>query len=378
MLPDFSTPLFHDGIYKRCLRLNWLFILMIMLWAAIGIALLYSAAGGDFNPWAMRQLIYLGIGFCIMIGLALTNPQFWMNYAYVIYGGALLLLVAVELVGATGMGAQRWLDLKFFRLQPSELMKAAMVLALARYFHGLDIEDTGKIKSLIIPFLLLSLPVLLVLRQPDLGTAILIVIGGLMVMFLAGIRLWKFVVMGASAVAAVPLAWNFILHDYQKRRILIFLEPERDPLGAGYHITQSKIALGSGGMFGRGYMNGPQSQNSFLPEKHTDFIFTMLGEEMGLRGTFGLLILFCGLLAVGAVLSLRASSQFNRLVGFGMINNFALYVIINIAMVTGLAPVVGVPLPLISYGGSATISVMAGFGLVLMVGLNRDISLRRL
>ncbi|MFK7866373.1 MAG: rod shape-determining protein RodA, partial [Alphaproteobacteria bacterium] len=367
MLPDFSTPLFHDGIYKRCLRLNWLFILMIMLWAAIGIALLYSAAGGDFNPWAMRQLIYLGIGFCIMIGLALTNPQFWMNYAYVIYGGALLLLVAVELVGATGMGAQRWLDLKFFRLQPSELMKAAMVLALARYFHGLDIEDTGKIKSLIIPFLLLSLPVLLVLRQPDLGTAILIVIGGLMVMFLAGIRLWKFVVMGASAVAAVPLAWNFILHDYQKRRILIFLEPERDPLGAGYHITQSKIALGSGGMFGRGYMNGPQSQNSFLPEKHTDFIFTMLGEEMGLRGTFGLLILFCGLLAVGAVLSLRASSQFNRLVGFGMINNFALYVIINIAMVTGLAPVVGVPLPLISYGGSATISVMAGFGLVLMV-----------
>ena len=365
-------PLFQGSFLTKLTRLNPVILLLLILWAGVGIIMLFSAAGGSFEPWAKRQTIYLVIGFCMMLFLALTNPDFWLYWAYGIYGLALLLLGAVELVGTTGMGARRWLDLGILRIQPSELMKPALILALSGYFHKLSLEDTHKLRHLLIPIILIVIPVMMVIRQPDLGTAIVLMLGGVMVLFLAGVKLWKFYVMAVGVLLSLPIAWNFILHDYQKRRILIFLEPEQDPLGAGYHITQSKIALGSGGLTGRGYMEGTQSQYNFLPEKHTDFIFTMLGEEFGLRGTFGLLFIFCLLVGTGTWLALRAQSQFNRLLAFGLINNFALYVMINIAMVTGMAPVVGLPLPMISYGGSAIISVLLGFGLILMVGINRD------
>ena len=364
--------LFATHPIRRFLNINFFFIGLIILWASIGIAMLYSAAGQSFTPWAERQLIYLAAGLIIMIILALTRPEFWLYYAYYFYGFALLLLLAVEFMGTAGMGAKRWLDLGLFNMQPSELMKPALVLALARYYQKLPLRQVERIYSLFIPIILIMLPVALVIRQPDLGTGLLLLIGGVMVLFLTGVRLWKFITIGVMGLISMPFSWFYLLHDYQKQRILTFLNPESDPLGAGYHILQSKIALGAGGLTGRGFGAGTQSQNKFLPEKHTDFIFTMLGEEFGLRGTYGLLILFMVILLVGSYLSFRAIDPFNRLIGFGMINNFMLYVIINIAMVTGLAPVVGLPLPLISYGGSATISVMASFGLILMVGLHRD------
>lgn len=343
-----------------------------MIWASIGIAMLYSAGGGSFEPWAIRQVYHMAIGFLVMLLFALSNPSFWLKIAWPFYGFTLFLLILVEIMGDIGMGAQRWLDLGILSLQPSEMMKVGLILVLARYFHDCSIDETRQIKPLFVPFMLILMPSILVIRQPDLGTAILLAFTGFMVLFLAGVRIWKFVLAGSCAILAVPIAWNYLLLEYQKKRVMTFLNPELDPLGSGYNILQSKIALGSGGFSGRGFLGGTQSQHNFLPEKQTDFIFTMLGEAFGLLGTYGLLLLFIILVGLGSYIAFQAKNHFSRLLAFGLINNFALYVFINIAMVTGLLPVVGVPLPLISYGGTVVVSVLGGFGLILMVGVNRN------
>ena len=285
-------------------------------------------------------------------------------------------LVVVEAAGTIEGGAQCWVAVGVFNLQPSEIMKLALVLALARYFHARSEEQVGQLRWLLVPLLMMAAPAALVLRQPDLGTAILIVLGGIAILFLAGVRLRAFAVAFAALAAAVPLVWGH-LHDYQQSRVLTFFDPERDPLGAGYHIIQSKIALGAGGLAGKGFLLGSQSQLNFLPEKHTDFIFTVFAEEFGLFGGLTLLALYVLIIAAGFAISLRARSHFGRLLGLGVTATFFIYVFINVAMVTGLIPVVGVPLPLISYGGTAMVTILAGFGLLMNVHIHGEVRIPR-
>ena len=361
---------------QKFLHLNWEFVLLIVLTASIGFAMLFSAANGDFDPWASRQLMRFSVGILLMLAVAVTDIRIWLRAAYPIYAVCLGLLAAVEIMGSIGMGAQRWLDLGFFQLQPSEVMKVALVLALARYFHALDSENAGRLSHLVVPVLLVAAPMALVLRQPDLGTAAVIAMVGGAMFWLGGARLWQFATVAAAVGAAIPVGWQF-LHAYQKQRIFTFFNPETDPLGSGYHILQSKIALGSGGMFGKGFLEGTQSHLNFLPEKQTDFIFTMLAEEFGLVGGVGLIALYGLLIAYGIYIAYRARSSFARLLAMGLTVNFFLYVFINIAMVMGILPVVGVPLPLISYGGTAMLTVLIGFGLIMSCRLHRDTYINR-
>jgi len=350
---------------------------LVCITASVGFAMLYSAANGNIDPWVSRQMLRFGAGLLVMIVVALTDIRLWLRYAYVFFAAILLLLVIVEFKGEIGMGAQRWIPLGFIRLQPSEFMKIALVIALARYFHGCSIDDVGRIHYLIPPILMVAVPSALVLRQPDLGTALMLVFASTVVFFLAGVRLWKFVVIFIGGLASLPFAWIYYLRPYQKARILTFLNPESDPLGKGWNIIQSKIALGSGGVFGKGFLNGSQAHLNFLPEKQTDFIFTMLAEEFGMVGGLALLTLYIILLSYGFVISYRSRSQFGRLMGMGVTVTFFLYVFINIAMVMGLIPVVGVPLPLISFGGSHMIALLWGFGLLLGVFVHRNILIGR-
>ena len=357
-------------------NISWGLILLLTLTACIGFAMLYSAANGSWDPWAARQMQRFGAGIVLMIIVALVDIRIWLRYAYAFYAIGLVLLGLVEVIGAVGGGATRWIDLGLFRLQPSEIMKVALVLALARYFHGLTLEEVRRPLLMLPPLVLVLLPAALMVRQPDLGTAVLILVIGGALFLLAGVRLWMFVAVLGAGVAVIPLGWQF-LRSYQQERILTFLNPERDPLGAGYHILQSKIALGSGGLAGKGFLGGTQSHLSFLPEMQTDFIFTMLAEEFGLIGGLVLLGLYLLILIYGYAISLRSTSQFGRLVGLGITTTFFVYVFINIAMVTGLIPVVGVPLPLVSYGGTALLSLMIGFGLLAGVYVHRDVPLPR-
>jgi len=374
MRSGLSTPELTLG--RKLISINWLLVLLIGVVAAVGFAMLYSAADGSMKPWAERQMLRFGVALAVMIVVATINIRIWLRYAYVLYFMALALLAAVDVAGHVGMGAQRWISLGFVNVQPSELMKIFLVLALARYFNASAIEDIGSIPRLFIPVALIAAPSVLILRQPDLGTAIMVAMTGGAVMFLAGVRLWKFAVVGVSALAAAPIAWQF-MHEYQKKRVLTFLNPETDPLGAGYHIIQSKIALGSGGLMGKGFMLGPQSHLHFLPEMQTDFIFTMLAEEMGLVGGLALIVLYALIVTYGIIISVKSRNQFGRLVAGGITTTFFLYVFINIAMVTGLIPVVGVPLPLVSYGGTVMLTLMIGFGLVIGVGVHRDVPVGR-
>jgi len=357
-------------------HVNWAVVVLLSTIAGVGFATLYSAADGSWQPWAGRQAIRFAVSLVLMLTVALVDLRLWMRAAYPAYFGALALLVAVEFLGTGAMGAQRWIDLRVVQLQPSELMKIALVMALARYFHAVGPEEIGRPTYLVVPMLLTAAPAVLVLRQPDLGTAGMLVLCAAAVFLLAGVRLWKFALVIAAGIAAVPFAWQF-LHGYQKRRVLAFLDPQSDPLGFGYHILQSKIALGSGGMFGKGFMQGTQSHLNFLPEKQTDFIFTMFSEEFGFFGGIGLLALYVLLMIYGMIVSLRAQNQFGRLVAGGVTFIVFLYVFINIAMVIGLVPVVGVPLPLISYGGTAMLSVLLGFGLVMSVDIHREYRIPR-
>lgn len=363
------------GLVTKLGRLHWSLIMTVCIIAGIGFATLYSVAGGDFSLGG-RQLVRFALGLGVMVVIALVHIRVWWSLAYAAYGIALALLVAVELIGMTGGGAQRWIDVGVFNLQPSELMKIALVLALARYFHGRTQSEAESYSGLIIPVLMVAAPAVLVLRQPDLGTTLLLVMGSAAIFFLAGVRARVFVVAIILSLIAIPISLN-MMRDYQRARVMTFLDPGADPLGAGYHIQQSKIALGSGGLSGKGYMQGTQAHLDFLPEKQTDFIFTSLAEEFGFFGAMTLLALYGTLIIQGTGIGLAARNQFGRLVALGVMVTFFLYVFINMAMVMGLVPVVGVPLPFVSYAGSAMVTLLIGLGLVLNVQIHRDVTISR-
>ena len=364
-------------LLQKVYHLGWGLIILLCLTAGVGFVALYSAAGGSLDPWASRQMVRFGIGLVGLTVVALIDIRWWYRLAYPVYFVSFGMLIIVEIMGHIGMGAQRWINLGFIQVQPSEIMKIASIMALAKYFHAASKEDMRSIRFLIPPAFLIGAPVALVMLQPDLGTSLMIIFGGAAMLFLAGASIWLFVAGGVAALASVPIAWT-LMHDYQKKRVMTFLDPESDPLGSGYHITQSKIALGSGGISGKGFMNGTQSHLNFLPEKQTDFIFTLWAEEWGLMGGLFLLALMGMIFAYGAWVSLRCRHAFGRLLAFGLTFNFSLYILTNIAMVMGLIPVVGVPLPLISYGGTAMLAVLFGFGLVLSCNIHRDSKLPRM
>ena len=360
---------------QKLWQVNWGLVFLITVTASVGFGMLYSAANGEFAPWATRQMMRFGVGLVLMIIVAVSNIHFWLRYAYIIYLASFSSLIFVELFGSVGMGAQRWIDLGFMSLQPSEVMKTAVILALARYFYASRMEDVERFTYLMFPLMLVAAPMAMIIRQPDLGTALLLAVSGVAVFFLAGVRLWVFVAAGIAAIGAIVPVWHLVLLDYQKARLLTYLRPEQDPLGSGYHVMQSKIALGSGGIFGKGFLAGSQSHLSFLPEKHTDFIFTMLAEEFGMMGGLTLIGLYALLLIYGFAISLRCRHHFGRLLGMGIMTMFFLNFFVNVAMVMGLLPVVGMPLPLVSYGGSAMLTLMFGFGLLLNVYVHRDVYL---
>jgi rod shape determining protein RodA len=359
------------------MQLSWGLIFLLTLIACIGFTALYSAANGHLDPWASRQMVRFTVGIAGMITVAMIDIRLFHRFAYIIYGGCFILLIIVEAKGRIGMGAQRWIDLGIIQLQPSELMKIAVVLALARYFHRAEPSDVRRVTFLIPAAILVLVPVGLIALQPDLGTALMIGIASTGVFFIAGAPIWMFLAAIAAVAGAIPIGWHF-MHDYQRQRVLTFLNPERDPLGAGYHITQSKIALGSGGVSGKGFLHGTQSHLNFLPEKQTDFIFTLWAEEWGLLGGLFLLAIFGLIFAYGIWISLRCRHAFGRIVALGLTINFSVYVFINIAMVMGLIPVVGAPLPLVSYGGTAMLAVLCGFGIVMSCNIYRDAKLSRL
>jgi rod shape determining protein RodA len=362
------------GFGEKIWRINWGLALVLTAIAAIGVVALYSAAGGRFEPWATRHAVRYAAAFVIMLLVALTHPKVWLALAWPIYVLALLLLVAVDIVGKIGMGAQRWLMIGPMQIQPSEIAKVAVILVLARYYHGLTREQAGRFLYALPPLFVTVMPVALVMVQPDLGTAMMVLLGGAAMLFVAGVRIWMFLAAAIAAVGCLPLAWSF-MHEYQRKRVLTFLDPDRDPLGAGYHITQSKIAIGSGGLFGKGFLKGTQSALNFLPEKQTDFIFTTFVEEWGMAGALVLLGLFALVLLWGFAIALRSQHHFGRLVALGVTAMMFLYVFINTAMVMGLLPVVGVPLPLVSNGGTAMVSVMFACGLLIGVNVHRDAQL---
>ena len=346
---------------------------MLTIIAGAGVVTLYSVADGHWQPWAMRHGIRYIAALSILVVMSLISIRYWMALAYPVYFVALAALIATPIIGATNMGAQRWIEFGGMQFQPSEAMKIGLVMALARYYHGLRAEQVSHILYLIPPALMIGAPVGLVFLQPDLGTALLLAATGVIVVFVAGLS-WRIGIIGAiGAVAAAYGAYRFdILKQYQIERILTFLNPDRDPLGQGYHLLQSKIALGSGGLDGKGFMEGTQSQLQFLPEMQTDFIFTIFGEEFGFVGAIGLLLLYLAVILTGLSVSLSAKSHFARLTSVGVVATFSLYVLINTGMVMGLAPVVGVPLPLVSYGGTVMLTIMAGFGLVMSAYVHRD------
>jgi rod shape determining protein RodA len=359
-------------VTEKLWQMSWSLIFWLCCIFAVGLAMLYSAANGSMQPWAGPQLIRFLIGLGMLSAIAITDIRLILRYAYAFYVVVLILLIVVEVKGFVGGGAQRWVDLGFINLQPSELMKPAIVIALARYFHGVNMDEIGQPTMLLFPLALIAMPTGLIMIQPDLGTALLVVMGAAVMLFMAGVRIWKFLVMGGLGLAAIPVAWN-LLHDYQQNRVLTFLNPENDPLGTGYHILQSKIALGSGGLFGKGYMAGTQSHLNFLPERQTDFIFTMLAEEFGMVGGLLLLGLYVILLIYGYAIAFRCRHQFGRLVAMGITTGFFLYFFINIAMVMGLVPVVGVTLPFISYGGTSLLTLMLSTGLLMNIYVHRDV-----
>ncbi|WP_299601902.1 rod shape-determining protein RodA [uncultured Tateyamaria sp.] len=362
---------------RKILFLNWPLALLLAAVAGVGFLMLYSVAGGSFSPWAEPQMKRFVMGFVLMLVVAMVPIWFWRNMAGVAFAGTLLLLLGVELFGSVGKGAQRWIDLGFMRLQPSELAKVTLVMILAAYYDWLPSHKKSRPFWVLIPVVLILLPVAMVLRQPDLGTSILLLAAGGGMMFVAGVHWAYFAAVIGAGVGLITAVFQFrgtewqLLKDYQYRRIDTFLDPASDPLGAGYHITQSKIALGSGGWTGRGFMQGTQSRLNFLPEKHTDFIFTTLAEEFGFIGAFSLLVLYALIILFCVASALANKDRFSSLLTLGIALNFFLFFAVNMSMVMGLAPVVGVPLPLVSYGGSAMLVLMLAFGLAQSAHVHR-------
>lgn len=355
---------------SKVFYIHWALILVVTAVAAIGWLMLYSIAGGNLSQWAEPQMKRYALGMVLMFAIAFTPIWFWRSMSGLAYGLTIVLLLIVEFFGTVGMGAQRWIDLGFMRLQPSELMKVTLVMMLATYYDWLEDRKVSRPLWVLIPVLMIIAPTVLVLMQPNLGTSIMLIVAGAGVMFAAGVSLWYFagvLSLVGGAIAGVFFSrgtpWQ-LLHDYQYTRIDTFLNPAADPLGAGYNIIQAKIALGSGGWAGKGFMQGTQSRLNFLPEKHTDFIFTTLGEEFGFVGAFSLLILYALVLVFLIWAAIQNKDRFSQLLIIGIAVNFFLYLAVNLSMVMGMAPVVGVPLPLLSYGGSATLVIMMAFGLV--------------
>jgi rod shape determining protein RodA len=368
-----TRPGERERLSVKLTQIDWRFVALLCIVAGTGGAMLYSVAKGSWEPWAANHLIRFGVLTVAMLALSLVSLRWWFALSYPVYGLALLMLALIEVpgLGYTAMGATRWLDLGVTRIQPSEIMKIGLVLALARYYHGATAQEARLHWKLVIPAAMIGLPFLLVAHQPDLGSAMLLGMTGAAMMVLAGLSWW---VVGTSvgvAIAGIVPYVLFGMHEYQRNRVLTFLNPEADPSGTGYHIMQSKIALGSGGLLGKGYGLGSQSQLEFLPEKHTDFIFAAVSEEFGFVGSFGILLCYAGIILIALRIASLSHSHFGRMASAGVTATFALYVLINGAMVMGLAPVVGVPMPLLSYGGTVMLTVMIGFGLVLATRVHR-------
>ena len=358
-------------VLAKLWRVSWLYVLLICALGGVGYAALYSAGGGSARPFAGPQSLRFGIGLVMMLGIAMVPPQGLVRLAWPLYAVSVALLAAVLRMGHVGKGAERWLLLGGVQLQPSELAKIALALALAAWFHRAGRARMGNPLFLLPPLLMVAVPVALVLKEPNLGTAVIIAAVGGSIFLAAGTRLWQVALVLLPMPFLARIAYGH-LHDYQRARITTFLHPESDPLGAGYNIIQSKIALGSGGMWGQGYLHGTQGQLNFLPEKQTDFIFTMIAEEWGLVGGLAVMGLLGVMVLGGMLMALRCRHQFGRLLALGISMNFFLYCVVNLSMVMGAIPVGGVPLPLISYGGSAMLTVMFGFGLLLSVYVHRD------
>lgn len=372
-----TRPGERDRISSKLAELDWRVIGLLCVLAGIGTAMLYSIAGGSWSPWAWKHLLRFGLLLVAMIGLAMVHPKWWFHAAYPLYGLLLFMVLLIEFtpLGYVAGGAKNWLNLGFIRIQPAEFVKIGLVLALARWYHGHSAQDARWSWKLLIPAGMIGLPFILVAKQPDLGSAMVIGLTGAVVMFLAGLS-WRAIAAAvAAAVAVIPPFVMFVMHDYQRNRVLTFLNPEADPSGTGYNIIQSKIALGSGGLLGKGYGLGSQSQLEFLPERHTDFIFSTVSEEFGFIGSFTVLACYTALILISLRIASLSHSHFGRISAAGMTAFLALFVLINGAMVMGLAPVVGVPMPLLSYGGSTMMTVMIGFGLILSTHVHRYVEL---
>ncbi len=366
-----SRPGQRERLTMKLPEIDWRLALALCCIAGVGTMMLYSTAPLSWKPWAGPHLIRFSLCFVMMLILSLIDIRVWFVLSYPIYAVALLLLVAVPVIGHESLGAKRWITAGPLSVQPSEIMKIGLVLALARFYHGVSAKDARLSWKLLIPAVLIAAPTLLVAKQPDLGTAILISATGLAIMIMAGLT-WRLLVLGGlAAIVGAPAFVMFVMKDYQRDRILTFLHPEEDPSGAGYHILQAKIALGSGGFLGKGFGLGTQSQLNYLPEKQTDFIFATFAEEFGFLGCFTLLALYGVTIAIALRIASISHSHFGRLSAAGLTSTFAFYVVINAAMVMGLAPVVGVPMPLMSYGGTEMLTVMVGFGLVEAVRVHR-------
>jgi rod shape determining protein RodA len=368
-----TRPGERDRLSTKITELDWRLVALLSMVAFLGTAMLYSIAGGDWQPWALKHAIRFGLLLVVMLGLAMLHPKWWFRAAYPLYGVLLLLVLMIEFtpLGYVAGGARNWLNLGFIRIQPAEFMKLGLVLALARWYHSHTAQDARWSWKLLIPAGMIAVPFILVAKQPDLGSAMIIGLTGGAIMVVAGLS-WRVIAAGAVAAAAIiPPFVMFGMKEYQRNRVLTFLSPESDPSGTGYNIIQSKIALGSGGVLGKGYGLGSQSQLEFLPERHTDFIFSTVAEEFGFVGSFGLIACYIAIILISLRIASLAHSHFGRVAAAGMTAFFALFVLINGAMVMGLAPVVGVPMPLLSYGGSSMMTVMIGFGLILSTRVHR-------
>lgn len=372
-----TRPGERDRISSKLAELDWRVIGLLCVLAGIGTAMLYSIAGGNWSPWAWKHLVRFCVLLVAMIGLAMVHPKWWFHAAYPLYGLLLFMVLLIEFtpMGYVAGGAKNWLNLGFIRIQPAEFVKIGLVLALARWYHGHTAQDARWSWKLIFPLGMIGVPFLLVAKQPDLGSAMVIGLTGAAVMFMAGLSWRVIAAAAAAAVAVIPPFVMFVMHDYQRNRVLTFLNPEADPSGTGYNIIQSKIALGSGGLLGKGYGLGSQSQLEFLPERHTDFIFSTVSEEFGFLGSFTVLACYLALILISLRIAALSHSHFGRISAAGMTAFLALFVLINGAMVMGLAPVVGVPMPLLSYGGSTMMTVMIGFGLILSTHVHRYVEL---
>ena len=371
----FNQNNFNSSAFAKLQSINYPLLGLIISLFFVGLAALYSISNGDFNSWPLKHSQRFILGLIIFFLVILFDLRLIFGYAYVIFFLSIISLAIIPFFGIEINGATRWINIAGISLQPSEFVKYTLILALAKYFHSIN-NDSSFIKTLIIPLIITIVPVFLVITQPDLGTALIILLGGISLFWISGLNYKYFIVGVFSILCYLTVLWQY-LKDYQKDRVLTFFNPERDPLGNGYHIMQSKIALGSGGIFGKGYMEGTQSHLNFLPEMQTDFIFTMLGEEFGFIGTLILLLMYAALIMISIRLALKSRSLFSKYLSLGVCNVFFIYVFVNIGMVTGLLPVVGVPLPFISYGGSSMLAVMFGFGLLMNCYINRNIIIEK-